>query len=271
MDDRSDTYLEKIIYRAIQKRLIQCTSYSYLSFIKKLVKNNFEWNVNNVVENQMAMMVYYDFWQDPGTKLGFSSLGESLKRIGSNRQLVKELDEVIDCLLNRLDFTELEMNIGVETALRIYSRYGRDQILAAFGEHTFESKMSSREGVHEVKRLNIELLFVTLKKSEKKFSPTTMYHDYAISEDLFHWQTQNSARPERGKGFSYRNHKKEGKKIVLFVREQSSDDYGTMGYVNVGPVEFVTYEGSQPMNITWKLLNPLPSYIWKESAKLSVG
>lgn len=271
LEDRLDESLEKIIYRAIQKRILQCTSYSYLSFIKKLIENNFEWNVNSVVENQMAMMVHYDFWQEPGNKLGFSSLSESIKRIISNIQLVDELKEVLEYLLDRLDFTELEMNIGIETALRIYSRYGRDQILAAFGEHTFERKVSSREGVHEIKRLNVELLFVTLKKSEKKFSPTTMYQDYAISEDLFHWQTQNSAHPERGKGLSYRNHKKEGKKIILFVREQSNDDYGTMGFVNVGPVEFVTYEGSQPMNITWKLLNPLPSYIWKESAKLSVG
>lgn len=271
MEDRLDASLEKVIYTAIKRRILQCTSYSYLSFIKKLIKDDFNWDGNSAVENQMAMMVHYDFWQEPGTKLGFSTLRESLKRIGSNRQLVNELNEVIDYLLDRLDFTELEMNIGFETALHIYSRYGRDQILAAFGEHTFERKMPSREGVHEIKRLNIELLFVTLKKSEKKFSPTTMYQDYAISEDLFHWQTQNSAHPERGKGLSYRNHKKEGKKIILFVREQSNDHYGTMGFVNVGPVEFVTYKGSQPMNITWKLLNPLPSYIWKESAKLSVG
>ena len=271
MEDRLDASLEKVIYTAIKRRILQCTSYSYLSFIKKLIKDDFNWDGNSAVENQMAMMVHYDFWQEPGTKLGFSTLRESLKRIGSNRQLVNELNEVIDYLLDRLDFTELEMNIGFETALHIYSRYGRDQILAAFGEHTFERKMPSREGVHEIKRLNIELLFVTLKKSEKKFSPTTMYQDYAISEDLFHWQTQNSAHPDRGKGLSYRNHKKEGKKFILFVREQSNDEYGTMGFVNAGPVEFVTYEGSQPMNITWKLLNPLPSYMWKDSAKLSVG
>lgn len=271
MEDRLDASLEKVIYTAIKRRILQCTSYSYLSFIKKLIKDDFNWDGNSAVENQMAMMVHYDFWQEPGTKLGFSTLRESLKRIGSNRQLVNELNEVIDYLLDRLDFTELEMNIGFETALHIYSRYGRDQILAAFGEHTLERKMPSREGVHEIKRLNIEILFVTLKKSEKKFSPTTMYQDYAISEDLFHWQTQNSAHPDRGKGLSYRNHKKEGKKIILFVREQSNDEYGTMGFVNVGPVEFVTYEGSQPMNITWKLLNPLPSYMWKDSAKLSVG
>jgi len=32
-----------------------------------------------------------------------------------------------------------------------------------------------------------DLLMVTLKKSEKRFSPSTPYRDYPISPDLFHW------------------------------------------------------------------------------------
>ena len=35
---------------------------------------------------------------------------------------------------------------------------------------------------------------------EDLYSPTTLYNDYATSEYLFHWQSQNSARPDRGKG-----------------------------------------------------------------------
>lgn len=40
-----------------------------------------------------------------------------------------------------------------------------------------------------------------------------MYQDYAISETLFHWQSQNSTSEDRGKGLSYINHVKLGKRF----------------------------------------------------------
>jgi hypothetical protein len=99
-----------------------------------------------------------------------------------------------------------------------------------------------------------------------------MYHDYAISETLFHWQSQNSARPEKGKGLSYINHQHDGKKIMLFVRESSKDEAGkTIGFINLGLVKLLSHNGSQPMNITWELETPLPPFLWREAAKLAVG
>ena len=61
------------------------------------------------------------------------------------------------------------------------------------------------------------------------------------------------------------------------MRKQGKDENGrTMGFVNFGPVDVVKYEGSQPMNITWKLKHPMPchampAYLWHETAKLAVG
>src|SRR5690554_6160652 len=119
---------------------------------------------------------------------------------------------------------------------------------------------------------NIESMFVTLNKNETQFSPTTMYHDYAINEQLFHWQSQTSARPDRGKRLSYIQHKQLNKRLFLFVREHSKDEHGTtMGFVNFGEVEYLSHQGSQPMSITWQLYTPMPHYIWKQAAKLSIG
>ena len=99
-----------------------------------------------------------------------------------------------------------------------------------------------------------------------------MYHDYAISEHLFHWQSQNSARPERGRGLSYIEQQKLGKTVLLFVREQSKDENGrTMGFVNFGKVHYVCHNGSQPMNVTWRLEQPIPDVMWHDAAKLAVG
>jgi len=144
--------------------------------------------------------------------------------------------------------------------------------LAAFGVHTFEQKSPAREGVLVIEEQKIILLFVTLNKCEKTYSPTTLYHDYAISPTLFHWQSQNNSRPEHGRGLSYIEHQQTGKTILLFVREQGKDENGrTMGFVNYGEVKYQSHNGSQPMNITWELTNPMPSEMWHEAGKLAVG
>lgn len=197
---------------------------------------------------------------------------ESMKAIGKNSVLVSEMAEVLEMLLDEVSFLEIEVDLPYEQPLKVHSRYTRDQVMAAFGLSTFDTKTSNREGVAENKELNTELLFVDLIKSEENFSPTTMYNDYAINEELFHWQSQNAARPDKGKGLSYLQHRKEGKLILMFIREQKKDEFSnTMGYVFIGEARFVDFTGSKPMNITWELAEPLPHYLWNASAKLALG
>jgi len=264
--------IEKAMFRAISNRLLQCTSRKYLKFILKLTEKNFTWNFSKEIENQMAMMVHYDFWQQPGSKLYFTSLQESLQALGSDPILCGELKSVLKLALERIEIQELPMKIGLPIALNLHARYSRDQILAAFGEHQFDKKSSSREGVLDIKSMNTELLFVTLDKSDKKFSPSTSYHDYAVNEWLFHWQSQNSARPDKGKGLEYVKHLELGKQVILFIREKSNNLNGrAMGFVNIGPVQLDSYNGVKPMNITWQLHEALPPYLWNDAAKLAVS
>jgi len=223
-----------------------------------------------------ALMCHYDFWDKTGAQAGFSDLEKSLAAL-KDSVLQSELSEVLSILIERLDVSEFDMpvvnNVKVDSCpLKMHVRYPKEHILIAFEESTFTNKSSSREGVLNISNANTELLFVTLNKCEKQFSATTMYHDYAISPTLFHWQTQNSARPNSGRGLGYTQQKENKKIFLLFVREQAKDESGrTMGFVNFGPVNFVKYEGSQPMNITWKLQHPMPAYLWNDTAKLAIG
>ena len=269
-------------YRAINNRLLNCSSISYLRFIKSLCDNNFSISATNINlssqkhQKLFALMSHYDFWDKTGKQLGFNSLTESLAAL-KNMKLQSELSEVISILIERLDVSEFDMptvdNYLVDSSpLKMHVRYPKEHILVAFNDSTFIKKSSSREGVLNIADANTELLFVTLNKCEKQFSATTMYHDYAISPTLFHWQTQNSARPNSGRGLGYIKQKENKKTFLLFVREQGKDENGrTMGFVNFGPVDFIKYEGSQPMNITWKLKHPMPAYLWHETAKLAIG
>ncbi len=270
-------------YKAINNRILGCTSLSYLRFIKSLCENNFSLSELGSVEgisrsqqSLMAVMCHYDFWDKPVKQTGFSSLTTSLQSLNIN-VLKSELYELVTILISRLEIQEFSMpivknKVADNSPLKMHVRYPKEHILIAFGETTLQKKSPSREGVLNIIDANVELLFVTLDKCEKQFSATTMYHDYAISPTLFHWQTQNSAKPTAGKGLSYIQQKQNNKTFILFVREKAKDEYGkTMGFVNFGPVKFVKYEGSQPMSITWKLLHPMPAYMWNDTAKLAVG
>lgn len=253
----------------IAKRLLACDDAKYLSFIQRLVDEEF--CLSDTMDQGMALMLHYDLWDKSGPELGFASLAQSLKALADNH-LLEELRELLPILINNVHHLQQPMPELQNVPLQLHARYARDQILAAFGAHSFDKKITAREGTLELKEQNIELLFVTLNKNPKLFSPTTMYHDYALSESLFHWQSQNSSRPDKGKGLSYIEHRNTNKRIFLFVREQSEDQYGnTMGFVNFGEVMYVSHTGSKPMDITWKLRTPMPPFMWQTAAKLAIA
>ena len=77
-----------------------------------------------------------------------------------------------------------------DVPLQIHARYQREEILAALDFPRLPN--SFREGVFYFAERNVDAFFVTLKKSEADYSPTTMYADYPISRDLFHWESQST-------------------------------------------------------------------------------
>lgn len=268
VNDDADSHHLKMIKKAIYNRILTCDDHAYLSFLKQLCQNNF------VSENQISrhiLMCHYDFWQKPGPSCGFDSIAQSLAKLRSF-DFKLELLDVLNWQLAQTKHEQPVMDNLPDVPLRLHARYSREQILVAFGATTFERQPPAREGVFIISDQNIELMFVTLDKNEQQFSPTTMYHDYAINESLFHWQSQNSARPDRGRGLDYVQHSKIEKRLFLFVREQTKDELGrTLGFVNYGEVEYVSHTGSQPMSITWKLNSPMPSFMWQQAAKLAMG
>ncbi|ASU23399.1 restriction endonuclease subunit R [Vibrio qinghaiensis] len=263
-----DENLLKMLKKAIHNRILTCDDHTYLSFLKRLCQTNF--SVADDTDRH-ALMCHYDFWQKTGPECGFGSIVQSLAKL-NQLGVQAELLDVVNWQLAQTKHEQPIMDNLPDVPLKVHARYAREQILVAFGATTFERQPPAREGVLVLKEQNIELMFVTLNKNEKQFSPTTMYHDYAINEHLFHWQSQNSARPDKGRGKDYIQHKKIGKRLFLFVREQTKDEYGrTMGFVNYGEVEYVSHTGSQPMSITWQLREPMPNFMWQQAAKLAVG
>lgn len=61
--------------------------------------------------------------------------------------------------------------------------------------------------------------------------------------------------------------------MLLFVREFKVDRIGTgaVAYTYLGKATYVKHEGSRPMNITWRLSEPIPAKFLKKANKLVVG
>jgi superfamily II DNA or RNA helicase/HKD family nuclease len=227
---------------------------------------------HNTKINALALSLHYDIFQSDGPSSGAANLRESLLRLQSNPVMLSEIREVTEHLLNELDIIEKPLESDPDFPLHIHGRYNRDQILVAMRLHTWEHASSNREGVANNNDINAESLFITLNKSEEDYSPSTLYEDYALNEQLFHWQSQNASVPERGRGLSYVEHQQNGKEILMFVREHNKDHNGlTMSYVFLGPCEYVDHKGARPMNIQWSLAEPIPAYLLNESRKLATG
>jgi hypothetical protein len=110
--------------------------------------------------------------------------------------------------------------------------------------------------VLRVPELNVDALFVNLRKSDAEFSPTTMYRDYPISPTLFHWESQSTTSVASPTGQRYL---KGTSTVLLFVREQKENEFGTAPYLFLGPASYVTHEGERPIAITWKLAYAMPT------------
>ncbi len=255
-------------------RLAQINSPAFISFVKQIFGS--QQSIISLLEGPKGqaygLMLHYLLYQKPGPKVPVGSLEASLLALRNATTLAEEALELLEVCEQQIDYVPPVMALPYVCALELHARYSRDEVLAALGVWQFEHARSVREGVCMVPDLNTEILFVELQKSKERYAPSTLYNDYAISDTLFHWESQNATSAFTPKGQSYINQSALGKTILLFVREQRYNEGGlTLPYVFLGPVKYKSHTGGRPMAIIWELVTPLPSFLWHEAGKLAVG
>lgn len=172
-----------------------------------------------------------------------------------HRTELAELGEVLQAR-NTLHYRPIP---GLEDApLCLHGAYGIREILSALGWLTAERRTPFQAGVLALHERKTELLFVTLDKREG-FHERITYHDYAISAERFHWQSQNSASPNTAAGRRYLQSPGNGWSFQLFVRRSKGDAYRACG-----PVSLERSEGERPMTVYWTLVVPLPVRLFQE-------
>ncbi|WP_113705620.1 DUF3427 domain-containing protein [Nonomuraea lactucae] len=149
--------------------------------------------------------------------------------------------------------------------LHVHARYSKNEVLAAFG---IDRPAHMREGVKYVQEHRADLFFVTVDKSEDHYSPTTLYHDRAISEELFQWESQSILRSSTA---TARRYLTGGSTVHLLIRKSKRDEgLGAPPYTYAGPMRYVRHEGERSVRFVWRLNHPLPPEVF-HYAKATAG
>ena len=261
---------DKELKRAVYKKWLSTDSYSYFSFIEQLAKNRFKVDVQsmNYIEQQMALMFYYDMFQEANH---YQNLQGMFNDLSSDELFCNEMVELIVLLKNRCESYEMKDNSSImNLPLKLHGVYTKDQIFVAIGTSSISRKSSCREGCERNKRLNLEAMFVDIIKDREEGSNTN-YNDFAINEIEFNWETQNNVTPTSQAGRNYIN---QTQTMLLFVRQQASfpEDRGrTMGFTYLGEVELKRWQGARPIEIVWSLKTPMPASVLKVAKHRAVG
>lgn len=218
-------------------------------------------------QRRHAWMLLFSIW--PYAKWDGStekfSLDEGLATLRKNRSMLQELESVWNFNAATDTVSTLPLFEGEDIPLRTHALYSREELFAGLGgqEENFKVPGASVNGVVPFNSSNTTALVVNLEKSEKHFSPTTMYKDYAISTSEFAWDSQNATTPESEPGQLFQHHEELGRRIVLFVRRNKKDAIGTSPYMCLGTVKYISHEGSKPMHIRWSLDRPMPASMFQ--------
>lgn len=169
-----------------------------------------------------------------------------------------ELVELFEVLLGQVAHPPKPVVTHPEVPLQVHARYSRVEILAAFGIGTGAKVMPWQTGVYWAKEAKADLFAITLDKTSGGFSPTTRYRDYALSRDLFHWESQGATREKSPTGQRYQRHEAQGSSVMLFARPKEGD----RAFFFLGPARYVSHQGELPMAITWRLDVSLPGDLY---------
>ena len=222
-------------------------------------------NIDSAKESLFLVMLQVALWGKSGIDW---SLAESENRLRLNRSAWSDLQVILQYKLSMAPVLEYGQLPSVSGPLTIHAHYTRDEILVAIGHWSLDGRPEHREGVLHIKHSRVDAFFVTLQKTEADYSPTTMYEDYLVSHNLFHWQSQSNTSAESNTGQRYIHHEAMGYTPLMFVREHNDLPSGLSApYAYLGPCQYISHQGSRPMSIIWKLRHPVPARLFRVMAR----
>lgn len=191
---------------------------------------------------------------------------ETVRYLGARPAIRDELGQLLALLAERVPHAGQRRPVP-RWPLALHHHYSRREIVAAVGFVRPGARGALPQGgvlkLEPDEGITRELLFVTLDKSGRSFSPATRYRDYAISPSRFHWETQAAASVTRPSGKRYLEGELRGWEFYLFVRVDPDAAYAFLGRVS-----YERHRGDRPIGIVWRLHEPMPAPLYERYATL---
>ena len=108
-----------------------------------------------------------------------------------------------------------------------------------------------------------DVFFVDLHKAERDYSPTTMYRDYAINRELFHWESQSRQTPQQPTVQRYINHERRGTACCSSFASARPSSSGRSPSRSSDLSSYVDHRGERPVAFTWRLPAPMPEELFE--------
>lgn len=219
-------------------------------------------------ERLFARMLYFNLELQGQFGVEDSGIDAGLDHVRSFRWARAEIEQIVAIAADSGRHTPKAL--GLELAhlpIQSHATYSRQELLAAF-QLAGNRIANHREGVAWCPETGVDAFLVTLEKDERDHSPTTLYKDYAVSPELFHWESQSTTTTTSTAGRRYLTG---SSSVVLFTRQAAEDDRGmTRQYTCLGTARYVSHSGEKPISITWKLQRPMPADVFAVANAVAV-
>ena len=251
-------------------RLFHTNSYEYLTYLQRLIGNGMsQIDKPTKREEKFLQLFYYTIWMDEPQKvnktygLALAGIEDAVQSAASMQWFMEELSFLVELRRNQLNKTTKWLKIDEQAEIELYGCYSADEIHLLLENKLGRWQVHGAQYNHERK---LAMIFVTLNKSDKEFSPSTLYEDYAISPEQFHWQTRNDTLRQSDDGQRIIHQQTNGWKYILFVRDSKKDEYGlTNAYYCLGLMDYHYSHGECPMNVVWNMQTSIPGFILEMS------
>jgi superfamily II DNA or RNA helicase len=247
----------------LKKALIRIASISgpqEIARLREIVRNLQNGNISLAVHNagNSALSVHYRIWADKGERLEIASLEDSFTRLSRNANILDDMAEILDWAGDVSKIIGQQVDLPFEHNLELHAKYSSRDINAALGLADMHTTGPTGTGVLHAQHIKTYALLLTFQKTEREFSPTTMYADYPISRSRLHWESQSTTTQKGRAGQNLIHHQEKGYTILFFVREKKKHLDVTMPYTFLGPGDLVSFESERPIKMIWDLRYPMP-------------
>ena len=219
------------------------------------------------VAEDAAINIHYRVWGKPGAELGMVSLQDSFQRLSRNPSILTDLYEVLEWAEAETTASGQIPQLPFPCAFELHAQYGINEIKAPFGLATFARSGQRGVGSFHFQAVKAYALLITFQKTEREFSPSTMYADYPISRELLHWESQSMTSQDSETGQNLINHVERGYTILIFARDQKRRNNCAVPFTYLGSATRVSYESERPIRMVWRMNHPIPVEMFEENRR----